>query len=79
LKDKGDTIGNNQFSKQQNGWNEPTTTSAPVQDEVVQAILWMNQKHIIFPCLGIFQPLLCPKIFPSYLPPPSYCPHFISC
>jgi len=27
---------------------------APVQDEAVQVILGMNQKHILFPCLGIF-------------------------
>jgi len=25
----------------------------------------------------LFQPLLCPNVFPSYLPPPSYPPHFI--
>jgi len=44
----------------------------PVQDEVVQAVLGMNQKHILFPCPGIFQPLLCPKIFPSYHPSTSF-------
>jgi hypothetical protein len=38
----------------------------------------MNKKHILFPCPGIFCPFFCPKIFPSYLPPPSYLPHFIS-
>jgi hypothetical protein len=61
------------------GWSEPAATSAPVQDEAVQAILGMNQKHILFPCPGIFSPLR-PKIFPSYLlpSPPSYLPHLIS-
>ncbi len=46
------------------------------QDETIQSVLGMNQKHILFPCPGIFQPLLCPKIFPSYLtpPPPLYLP-----
>jgi hypothetical protein len=38
------------------GWSEPAATCAPVQDEAVQAILGMNQKHILFPCPGIFQP-----------------------
>jgi len=33
------------------GWSEPIATNAPVEDEAVQAILGMNQKHI----------LLCPK------------------
>ncbi len=49
------------------GWSEPTATSAPVQDEIVQTILGMNQKHILFPCPWIFHP------------PPSYLPHLISC
>jgi len=31
------------------GWSEPAATSAPVQDEAVQAVLRMNQKHIL-PC-----------------------------
>jgi hypothetical protein len=38
------------------GWSEPAATCAPVQDEAVQAILGMNQKHILFPCPVIFQP-----------------------
>jgi len=36
------------------GWNETTATNAPVQDETVQAVLGMNQKHILLPCPGIF-------------------------
>jgi hypothetical protein len=32
------------------GWSEPAATNAPVEDEAVQAILGMNQKHIL-PCL----------------------------
>jgi len=31
------------------GWSEPAATSAPVQDEAIQAILRINQKHIL-PC-----------------------------
>jgi len=54
------------------GWNEPAATNAPVGDEVVQAILGMNQKHILLPYPGIFQPLSLPQHFP--LLPPS--PHF---
>jgi len=59
------------------GWSEPAATSAPIQ--AVQAVLGMNQKHILFPCPGMF--LFCLKIFPSYLHPtfpllpPS--PHFL--
>lgn len=51
------------------GWNEPAPTSAPVQDEAVQVILGMNQKHILFPYPGIFQPLFQPQNFPL-LPTP---------
>ncbi len=46
------------------GWNEPTATSAPVQDEVVQAVLGMIQKHILFPYPRIFQPPSLPQNFP---------------
>jgi hypothetical protein len=31
------------------GWSEPAATNTPVEDEVVQAILVMNQKPILFP------------------------------
>jgi hypothetical protein len=31
------------------GWNEPTATNAPIQHEAIQAVLGMNQKHILFP------------------------------
>jgi hypothetical protein len=37
------------------GWSEPAATNALVQDEAVRAVLGMNQKHILFPCPGIFQ------------------------
>jgi hypothetical protein len=36
------------------GWNKLIAISALVQDKAVEAILGMNQKHILFPCLGIF-------------------------
>jgi len=29
------------------GWSEPTTTNAPVEDEAVQVVLGVNQKHIL--------------------------------
>ncbi len=45
-------------------WSEPAATSAPVQDEAVQAVLGMNQKHILFLCPGIFQPPSLPQNFP---------------
>jgi hypothetical protein len=43
------------------GWSEPAATNAPVEDEAIQAVLWwMNQKHILYPCPRIFQPLSLP-------------------
>jgi hypothetical protein len=59
-------------------WSEPVATSAPIQDEAVQVILGMNQKHILFPCPGIFQPLSLPPKFspPTFLT--SFPTHFIS-
>jgi hypothetical protein len=67
------------------GWSEPAATNAPVQDEAVLVVLGMHQKHILFPCPRIFQPPSLPQNFPllpifplSYLPLPSYLPHFIS-
>ncbi len=60
-------------------WSEPAATNALVQDEAVLLVLGMNQKHILFSAQGFFSPLLCPKIFVSYLlPRPSYLPHLIS-
>jgi hypothetical protein len=64
------------------GRSEPAATNAPVQDEAVQAILGMNQKHILFPCPGIFQPPYLPKNFPllpTFTPllPTSYLFHLI--
>ncbi len=59
----------------------------PGQADAVQAVLGMNQKHILFPCPGIFQPPSLPQNFPllltsspppPYLPPPSYLLHLIS-
>jgi len=56
--------------------NQPTTSNAPNQDEVLQVVLGMNKIHILFPCPRIFQPHYLPQNFPllppSYLPPPSY-------
>jgi hypothetical protein len=33
----------------QEGWNELSTTNAPVEDDAVEAVLGMNQKYIL-PC-----------------------------
>jgi len=55
------------------GWSETTTTNAPVQDEAIQTVLGMNQKHILLPCPRIFQPPSLPQNFPLLpTPPPSY-------
>jgi hypothetical protein len=42
----------------QEGWNELAATNAPSEDEAIQAILGMNQKHVL-PCpkFLFFQPL----------------------
>jgi hypothetical protein len=49
------------------GWSELVATNAQVQDEAIQAVLGMNQKHIL-PCprLLVFSGFFCPKVFPSY-------------
>ncbi len=58
------------------GQSEPAATSAPVQDEAIQAILGMNQKHILFPCQRDFSaPFSAPKFSPpTYFLPPSFLP-----
>ncbi len=61
------------------GWSEITATNAPVQDEAIQAVLGMNQKHILLPCPRIFEPPSLPQNFPllptslppTYLRPPT--------
>jgi hypothetical protein len=53
------------------GWSEPTTTNAPVQDEAIQTILGMNENTSSSPAQELFSPLLYPKFFRSYLSPPS--------
>jgi hypothetical protein len=56
-------------------WNELATTSAPIQDEAVQAVLGMNQKtHPLPLTMDFLAPFSAPKNFPSYLLPPSYMP-----
>jgi hypothetical protein len=58
------------------GWSELAATNAPFQDEAVQTILGMNQKHILFLRPGIFQPPSLPQNFPLLptSPPPTYLP-----
>jgi hypothetical protein len=56
------------------GWSELAATNALDQDEAVQAVLGMNQNTSSSPAQRFFSPLLCPKIFLSYLlpaPPPT--------
>jgi hypothetical protein len=57
-------------------WSEPAATSAPVQDEAIQPVLGMNQKHILFPCPWIFQPTSLPQNLPLLptSPPPTNLP-----
>jgi len=55
------------------GWSEAATTNAPVEDEPVQPVLWMN----IFPARRdfFFHLLSAPKFSTSpLLPTPSYLP-----
>ncbi len=57
------------------GWSETATTNAPVEDEVIQAVLgWTKNASSLPKIINFFHPLLCPKISPSHLPPPSYLP-----
>jgi hypothetical protein len=61
------------------GCNEQAAiaTSAPIDDEVIEPIFKMNQKHILNEIINFFQPFFYPKKFP-YLPftslPPTF-PH----
>ncbi len=74
-------------------WSEPASTNAPVENEAVQVILGMKQKHIL-PCprFLVFAASSLPQSFsllltsllltspllpPSYLLLPSYLSHFI--
>jgi hypothetical protein len=66
----------NKFQK--TGWSEPAATNARVEDEAVETVLGMNQKHIL-PCpkLLIFSASslpqkisLLPYLPPTNLPPP---------
>jgi hypothetical protein len=51
------------------GWSELAATNALVEDDV-EAILGMNQKHVLPAQSFWFSHLLfCPEVFPSYLPP----------
>ncbi len=68
-----------QCNQQSEGWSEPAATSAPVQDEAVQAVLGMNQKHIL-PCprFLVFSASSLPQSFsllPTYVN--SFCFHSI--
>jgi len=56
------------------GRSEPAATNAPVEDEAIQAVLGMNQKHILFPSPGIFQPPSLSQnlpLLPTSTPPTS--------
>jgi hypothetical protein len=64
------------------GRSEPGATSAPVQDEAIQAVLGMNPNTskqgifiFLFPCPGFFLPLFSASKFspPTYLT--SFCAH----
>jgi len=62
-------------------WSEPTATNALVENEVVQAVLGMNQKHIlpyprflVFPRFLVCSRFSTPKFFPSTYLPPTYLP-----
>jgi len=61
---------------QKTGWNELATTNAPVEDEVVEVVLGMNQNHILLAQIYIFflASTLPQNIFlvPTFLPPTSY-------
>jgi hypothetical protein len=53
------------------GWSEPAATIALVQDEAVEVVLGMNQKHILFPWPRDFSALFSASKFslPTYFPP----------
>ncbi len=60
------------------GWSERAATNAPVQDELIEAVLHMNKKPILLARTNFFfPPLFSPKISPPptyHLPPHSHLP-----
>jgi hypothetical protein len=69
------------------GWSELAATNAPVENEAIQTVFGMNQKHLLpYPKFLVFSAFSLPQSF-SLLPtsllltspllPPSYLPHFI--
>jgi hypothetical protein len=58
------------------GRSEPATTNAQVEDEAVQAVLGMNQKHVLkYPKFLVFFSLFsAPKFFPPTYLSPTYLP-----
>jgi hypothetical protein len=57
------------------GWSEPAATNAPFEDEAVEAVLGMNQNHILPAQIYIFFPAsTLPQnisLLPTYLLPTS--------
>ncbi len=54
------------------GWSELAATNAPVADEPVEAVFWMNKKsHTPCPHNFFFHLFSTPKFSPSYLPSTS--------
>jgi len=67
------------------GWNEPAPTNAPIEDEVIEAIMGMNQKHIllcleflVFLTFSLHQKIsLLPTSFPPTSPLLLTSPYFV--
>jgi len=56
----------------QYGWSEPAATSAPVQDEAVQAVFGDEPKHIQ---VGHFYfPFPLPRVFSAFFFAPKFSP-----
>ncbi len=66
------------YTLQENGWSELAPTNAPVADEPVEAVFWMDENPILPARFFFFFSHLfsTPKFYPvlptTYLPPPTY-------
>jgi hypothetical protein len=70
----------NQYWSQFLSLSESATINAPVEDEAIQAILGMNQKHILpYPKFLVFSTSSLTQSFSLLLTSPSYLPQLILC
>ncbi len=56
------------FTCQSKSWSEPAATNAPVADEPIEAVFWMNENPISLPAYIFFSHLFSTPKFSPLLP-----------